>query len=174
MRNMSVVRIGSGSALIRGERRDEDEKDRDGQDSGWRAFEYCVSLSTPVIYLDPNDKKVEEPKKVEVPKVEKRKEQKDMTETTQTNVEATVDKSATATKPKGTPGRPSKGLAIQLPDPDTEFTIGDLAAKNGVEKYDVLNFFKKREKDGTPVKLVEVGLRKTGSKGKPSKVYKLG
>lgn len=169
MRKMSVVRIGTGSALIKGERRDEQDKSKEGADGGWRAFEYCVSLSTPVIYLGAGE--VEAINQTNKPMNE---ENTSVIETPQLPVvESPKVEKVAKVKGTGRRGRPSKSVMVALPEANVDFTIGDIATMNGIEKYDVINFLRKKERDGCPIVMREVGSRKTGSKGKPSKVYRL-
>ena len=157
MRNLTVVRVGTGSVVIKGEKREAPTSE------DWKGFEYAVSCSTPVVFLGKSGDVVadtvtpavadtvkgDEPAVVKAVKVAK-------------DAEPAV---------KNRRGRPSKNVALTFPSGD--FTVGDVATLNGVEKYDVTNYLKKLAAEGNALNLVEVGSRKTGSKGKPSKVFRL-
>jgi hypothetical protein len=154
MRKLRVIRIGSGSALIKGERKNE------GDDESWQHFEYCISLTTPVIYLSTNDDNELEEKAVEEKVAEEKKKGKN-----KKRVEE--DESAK----KNGRGRPSKNLSIKFPDGD--WTIGEVAEMNGCEKYDIVNYIKRQNSQGNLLNIIENGVRKSGEKGKPSKLYRL-
>lgn len=154
MRNLRVVRTGTGSCLVSGSKLE----DADDPKSGWNAFQYCISLSTPVIYLPPNveETKVDaEVKPVVVPKPAK--VEKPVVEATEPAV-------------KRSRGRPSKNLTIQFPKED--WTVADVAKLNNCKGYHVVNEIKRLTASGQ-LALMEIGQRKTGGKGKPSKVFRM-
>lgn len=149
MRNLTVVRVGTGSVVIKGDKREGPTSE------DWKSFEYAVSCSTPVVFLGKSGDVVADTVKGDEPAVVKA-------------VKVAKDAEPAV---KNRRGRPSKNVALAFPAGD--FTVGDVATLNGVEKYDVTNYLKKLAAEGNALNLVEVGSRKTGSKGKPSKVFRL-
>lgn len=158
MRNMRVIRAGTGSILVSGSKRDDSDKDN----AGWKSFEYCISTSTPVVYLPPDvmETGCEEIKDFQISEPVINKPEKKVVAVTE-DVVPVVKRSR---------GRPSKNLEIKFPKED--WTVADVAKLNNCKGYDVVNAIKRLTESGQ-LSLMEIGQRKTGTKGKPSKVFRM-
>jgi hypothetical protein len=159
VKDTEVVRVGSGSVLIRGKKRE------DIKSESWTPFEHTVSCATPAIYLAPGETFTAEPVEHEA-KEEKQSKRKKKMDTNQTQTDTNVTETATP-KVKGKRGRKIK--CFKLDFPEGSWTKAEIAAKNNCTPQDVINYLKR---NGISYK--ETGFaEKTGQRGKPAIVYRL-
>lgn len=119
---------------------------RDSINDSWQGFRYALSGSTVVCYEG------------------------------QVNLLSRQDGSVTALKepkaveadmPKKRRGRPAKNAKLEFPEED--WTINEAAEKNKCKSHDIANAIKSGK-----IKVKQVGVKKkTGKRGKPSKLYRL-
>jgi hypothetical protein len=176
MRNLKVCSIGSCSASVKGEKRDGfgDENDQ------WKPFSYAIALSTQVVWTGKGE--VEEVKSETDSSAPAKRGRKSKIQKAAKVIDPAAPKrkrgrpanpNKKVVKKGGAKGRPSKGLDIKFPD--GEWTIDDVVKLSGkkCKKYDVINYLAKMEKAGTPIKMKEVGEKRTAARGRATKIYKL-
>ena len=179
MRNLQVLRVGSCSVNVRGERfvdfvaKTEREDTAEDKAGDWKPFSYSIALSTPVVYIG----KGEMPTQEEIAPRKRGRKVKTVIPSTTGEVKRGRGRprnSNKVVKPKSTNGRgrPAKVLNIKFPETGN-FTIAEVAKASGCEKYDVINYLAKMKKAGTPIELKEKGKKRTSKRGRATTVYYL-